>query len=137
MTCSTVNFLVVLITPVAFANIGYQTYIIFAVLNAAILISTYFIFPETAGRSLEEMSYIFEQASVYNPYDVVRIEKRTPRRYDKQGRLLHDRSGLENGMSSETSDTDRARTSRDAEKQKDHFGGVDARTVSTPESQGT
>ncbi|PWN31699.1 sugar transporter STL1 [Meira miltonrushii] len=82
------NFLVVLITPVAFANIGYQTYIIFAVLNLAILISTYFIFPETAGRSLEEMSFIFEKASIYNPYDVVRIEKRTPRRYDKQGRLL-------------------------------------------------
>lgn len=127
----------VLITPVAFANIGYQTYIIFAVLNAAILISTYFIFPETAGRSLEEMSYIFEQASVINPYDVVRIEKRTPRRYDKQGRLLHGLPGLENGLSSESSDNDQARTSRDAEeKQKDHFGGVNARTVTTPDSHG-
>lgn len=41
------------ITPIAFANIEYQTYIIFAVLNTAIFISTYFIFPETAGRSLE------------------------------------------------------------------------------------
>lgn len=51
-------------------------------------VSTFFIFPETAGRSLEEMSAIFETASIYNPYDVVRIEKRTPRRYDKSGNLL-------------------------------------------------
>lgn len=82
------NFLVVLITPIAFANIQYRTYIIFAVLNAVILVVTYLIFPETAGRSLEEMSDIFEKASIYNPYDVVRIEKRTPRRYDEQGRPI-------------------------------------------------
>ena len=29
------NFLVVMITPVAFANIGYKTYIIFAVMYAS------------------------------------------------------------------------------------------------------
>jgi len=82
------NFMVVLITPIAFATIGYQTYIIFAVINAAMVVATYFIFPETAGRSLEEMSAIFEQASIYNPYNVVRIEQRTPRRYDTKGRPL-------------------------------------------------
>ena len=47
------NFLVVLITPIAFATIGYQTYIIFAVINAAMFVATWLIFPETAGRSLE------------------------------------------------------------------------------------
>ncbi|UZJ51037.1 hypothetical protein CBS101457_000357 [Exobasidium rhododendri] len=82
------NFMVVLITPIAFATIGYQTYIIFAVINAALFVMTYYVFPETSGRSLEEMSAIFEQASVWNPYDVVRIEQRTPRRYDTKGRLL-------------------------------------------------
>lgn len=82
------NFLVVLITPIAFANIQYRTYIIFAVLNAVIAVTTYFIFPETAGRSLEEMSDIFEKASVWNPYDVVKIERRTPRRYDEKGRPI-------------------------------------------------
>lgn len=34
------------------------------------------------------MSAIFEQASIWNPYDVVKIEQRTPRRYDTSGRLL-------------------------------------------------
>ena len=47
------NFLVVLITPIAFATIQYRTYIIFAVINAAIVVATALIFPETAGRSLE------------------------------------------------------------------------------------
>jgi sugar porter (SP) family MFS transporter len=86
----TFNFLVVLITPIAFANIGYQTYIIFAVLNAGIAIFSFLSFPETSGRSLEEMSMIFEHASVWNLYDVVRIEQRTPRRYDKKGRPVSD-----------------------------------------------
>lgn len=109
------NFLVVLITPIAFATIENRTYIIFAVLNAVIAITTFFIFPETAGRSLEEMSAIFEKASIWNPYDVVRIEKRTPRRYDEQGRPIgfdsmlaeagfgnpeeHEKSKPENGSS--------------------------------------
>lgn len=92
------NFLVVLITPVAFDSIGYRTYIIFAVINAAMFVATYFIFPETAGRSLEEMSAIFEKASVVNPYDVVLIEKRTPRRYDKQGHILRDVGHQENAF---------------------------------------
>jgi hypothetical protein len=44
--------MVVMITPVAFSSIGYQTYIIFAVINAAIVPSVYFFYPETARRSL-------------------------------------------------------------------------------------
>lgn len=47
------NFMVVMITPVAFANIKYQTYIIFAVINAFIVPCVYFCYPETAYRSLE------------------------------------------------------------------------------------
>ena len=44
-----------MITPVAFSTIGYKTYVIFAVINAAIFPSVYFFYPETAFRSLEEM----------------------------------------------------------------------------------
>ena len=45
------------------------------------------------------MSAIFEHASVWNPYDVVRIEKRTPRRYDAHGRpLFLDSAVAENGF---------------------------------------
>lgn len=47
--------MVVMVTPPAFANIGYQTYIIFAVINAFMVPCVYFFYPETAYRSLEEV----------------------------------------------------------------------------------
>jgi sugar porter (SP) family MFS transporter len=43
------NFLIVKITPLAIANIGYKTYIIFAVLNSLWVPIIYFFFPETKG----------------------------------------------------------------------------------------
>ncbi|KAL6702881.1 hypothetical protein ACN47E_000843 [Coniothyrium glycines] len=87
------NFMVVMVTPVAFANIGYQTYIIFAVINAAMVPSVYFFFPETAGRSLEEMDEIFHNTR--NAFDVVRVAKEIPHRYDKKGNLVIDYADTE------------------------------------------
>ncbi|KAF8192485.1 general substrate transporter [Pholiota molesta] len=60
----TFNFLVVMITGPAFENISWRTYIIFATLNAAIIPAVYLYFPETAGRSLEDMDVVF--ALAYN-----------------------------------------------------------------------
>lgn len=53
------NFLIVLITPICFDHIGWKTYLVFAVVNAFIVPSIYFFFPETAYRSLEEIDEIF------------------------------------------------------------------------------
>ncbi|KAI0380844.1 general substrate transporter [Hypomontagnella monticulosa] len=83
------NFLVVMITPIAFNNIKYQTYIIFAVINAFMVPSVYFFFPETAYRSLEEMDSIFHKVHGTKGYlSVVGIAEREPRRYGKNGELL-------------------------------------------------
>lgn len=57
------NFLIVMITPPAFANLGYRTYIIFAVFNAALIPCVYFFFPETKGRTLEELDLMFASAN--------------------------------------------------------------------------
>lgn len=84
------NFMVVMITPVAFSTINNYTYLIFAVINLLMVPASWWIFPETSGRSLEEMDLIFAKSSCWNPYDVVRIEKETPRRYDRQGNLRED-----------------------------------------------
>ncbi|CAG7922132.1 unnamed protein product [Penicillium olsonii] len=56
------NFLIVMITPPAFKNLGYQTYIMFAVFNAALIPAVYFFFPETKGRTLEELDIMFASA---------------------------------------------------------------------------
>ncbi|KAH0336210.1 general substrate transporter, partial [Aureobasidium melanogenum] len=80
------NFMVVMITPVAFDTIGYQTYIIFAAINAFIVPCVYFFYPETRLRSLEEMDDIFRNTtSIFN---VVKVARDTPNRYGKNGELL-------------------------------------------------
>jgi len=45
-----------MVITVAFSNIGYQTYVIFAVINGALLHRSC---PETAYRNLEEMDRVF------------------------------------------------------------------------------
>ncbi|KAL3476195.1 general substrate transporter [Aspergillus californicus] len=87
------NFMVVMITPVAFENIGYQTYIIFAVINAFIVPVTYYFYPETAYRSLEEMDRIFRKTtSVFN---VVKAANEEPHMYGKHGELLREARDVE------------------------------------------
>lgn len=49
-----------LFVPVAFANIRWQTYLIFGVFLVAMFIHVFFLFPETAGKTLEETEAIFE-----------------------------------------------------------------------------
>lgn len=83
--------MVVMVTPPAFANIGYKTYIIFAVINFAMVPSVYFFFPETAYRSLEEMDEIFHKTKGFlgtSKNGCVTIAKNMPHRYDKKGNLV-------------------------------------------------
>ena len=76
------NFMVVMITPIAFTNIGSYTYTIFAVINALILPCVYFLYPETKGRSLEQMDDIFASCPTTKPWKVVSIARNTP--YEKK-----------------------------------------------------
>lgn len=67
------NFLLAEVTPVGFSSIGNKYYIIFAVINAIIVPSVYFFFPETKGRTLEEIDEIFAQSkSIFDPPRVAR-----------------------------------------------------------------
>ncbi|KAL4975988.1 hypothetical protein BDW66DRAFT_160080 [Aspergillus desertorum] len=54
-------FAVVKITPLAFQNIGWRTFIIFAVLNAAFIPMVYFFYPETEGLELEDIPLLFSK----------------------------------------------------------------------------
>ncbi|KAI0908950.1 general substrate transporter [Ustulina deusta] len=56
------NFFIVMITPVLVTNTGthgWGTYLFFAILNAIFFPIIYFLYPETSGRSLEEIDVIF------------------------------------------------------------------------------
>jgi sugar porter (SP) family MFS transporter len=51
--------------PTMFETLGWQTFLVFACLNAACLPLTYFFLPETANRSLEEINLLF---TLNNPF---------------------------------------------------------------------
>lgn len=78
-----------MVTPVAFSTIKNHTYTVFAVINALMVPATYFCFPETAYRSLEEMDSIFQAVSGFKgTFTVVHQARTQPRRYGKNGELL-------------------------------------------------
>ncbi|KAI1651275.1 putative sugar transporter [Daldinia loculata] len=71
------NFLVAMVTPVAIYSIGWQYYIVFAVVAACVPVSVYFLFPETMGRSLEEIDLMFKDSP--SALATVRFEKQLRR----------------------------------------------------------
>lgn len=80
---------VVMITPVCFSNIKWKTYLIFAIINAVMVPTVYFFYPETAYRSLEEMDVIFHKVTGWKgAFTVVRQAKIEPHQYGKNGELL-------------------------------------------------
>lgn len=71
--------MIVQVTPVAIENIGWKTYIIFAILNATWVPIIYFFFPETKGMELEDVDKLFANASGiefagYKGRDVATVE---------------------------------------------------------------
>ncbi|KAI1488871.1 general substrate transporter [Biscogniauxia mediterranea] len=54
------NFALAYFVPPSFANISWRTYVLFAVFCAAMFIHTFFMFPETANKTLEDVAAIFE-----------------------------------------------------------------------------
>ncbi|RSL92094.1 hypothetical protein CEP52_014009 [Fusarium oligoseptatum] len=47
--------------PIAMAKIGWKYYIVFCVLDALFIAQVWFLFPETKGKSLEELASLFEK----------------------------------------------------------------------------
>lgn len=71
------NFLLAEVTPVAFDSIDNRYYIVFAVCNAVMVLSVYFFFPETKGRTLEEIDALFMRSkSIFDP---PRVAKSLPK----------------------------------------------------------
>ncbi|KAE8376905.1 hypothetical protein BDV26DRAFT_282292 [Aspergillus bertholletiae] len=77
------NFTVVMITPVMVQHIGWGTYLFFAAWNAVFIPVIWFFYPETAGRSLEEIDLIFAKGYV-EKISYVRAAKELPRLSDEE-----------------------------------------------------
>ncbi|KAG5339837.1 hypothetical protein C0989_003346 [Termitomyces sp. Mn162] len=58
--------------PPGLASIAWKTYFIFATFNFAACIHIFFMFPETVGRTLEEVEEIFQQGHVFTAWKIGR-----------------------------------------------------------------
>lgn len=56
--------------PPGLANIGFVTYFIFGIFNFLAAIHIIFMFPETGGRTLEEVEEIFNQGQIFTAWRV-------------------------------------------------------------------
>lgn len=80
------NFLVVEVTPVGFASLGYRYFIVWACVNLFLLLPIiYFFLPETRAMTLEDMDTIFRTAK--SPFDVVKVGKEMGLRARRGGAL--------------------------------------------------
>ena len=85
-----------MVTPVALDSIGWQYYIVYAVIAACVPVSVYFFFPETMGRNLEEIELIFKESP--SVFSTVKFAKNRPRNYKlDQGQVVALGSPQENG----------------------------------------
>ncbi|RFU32306.1 hypothetical protein B7463_g4017, partial [Scytalidium lignicola] len=57
------TFIIVYVAPTAISNLGWRTYLIFSIFCVLQLPFVYFLFPETKGKTLEEMDLIFSNWS--------------------------------------------------------------------------
>ena len=57
------NFMMSQITPHAVENIGWRTFLMFAIFNAAIIVYSWWVLRETQGKSLEDMENVFGSAA--------------------------------------------------------------------------
>ncbi|CCE92255.1 sugar porter family MFS transporter TDEL_0E00120 [Torulaspora delbrueckii] len=80
------NFALAMFVPRAFQNISWQTYIIFGVFSVALTIQTIFMFPETKGKTLEEIDQMWaDHIPAWQTASYVPI---LPVMKDNQGRKL-------------------------------------------------
>lgn len=63
------TFLVVEITPVSIANVGYRTYVYFCIFNFLFIPLIYFFYPETQWLSLEQIDKLFTGEKVMLRWD--------------------------------------------------------------------
>lgn len=100
------NFMVVEITPIGIQNLGWQFYTIWIALNAAMVPVIYVFYPETAGRTLEDMDdYYRGNPLLFVCFDREAISRKRPERYQardehviraKEGDMMESAQHVEN-----------------------------------------
>lgn len=121
-TCSNwlFNFTVVMITPVMIAHIHWGTYLFFAVMNAIFIPPMYFFYPETAGRSLEEIDLIFAKGYVDN-ISYVKASHELPRLTDEEIEQYAIQYGFQAGGAGDVEKATHSPSSTDQEREENYM----------------
>ncbi|KAJ8291859.1 MFS glucose transporter mfs1 [Rhodotorula toruloides] len=64
------NFILSMTTPPAFRNIQYRVYFLYGTFNICSFLHFFFMYPETKGRTLEEMEEIFDGTNTFTAWRV-------------------------------------------------------------------
>ncbi|TFY81164.1 hypothetical protein EWM64_g2848 [Hericium alpestre] len=87
------NFALAWAVPPGLSNIAYKTYFIFGTFNFAAFIHIFFCFPETSGRSLEEIEEVFAAGHMFTAWKIPRnVGKKTLEQVvgEKKNLCVHD-----------------------------------------------
>ncbi|GAB7336921.1 hypothetical protein MBLNU13_g01488t2 [Cladosporium sp. NU13] len=87
------NFVVTMVTPVAISSIGYRYYIVYICIAICVPFIVYLYYPESMGRSLEEMNLLFRESVSVRA--VVRTSLKAPGRYVEEDSKMADKRGAE------------------------------------------
>lgn len=97
------NFVIVMVTPVAFDTIGYRYYIVYAILSACIPAMVFFFYPETMNRNLELLNHVFRDAS--SPWEIVSMARQLPQGEVTESDLAEHNKAKGDGCSVEMKET--------------------------------
>ncbi|ODM15619.1 hypothetical protein SI65_08853 [Aspergillus cristatus] len=116
-TCTnwTFNFLIVMVTPIMVRDIKWGTYLFFAVLNGLFVPVIWFFYPETAGRSLEEIDLVFAKGFV-EKMSYVRAAEELPRLSDEEIERVAAQYGLGVDVEAPGRDTSESASQEQVEK---------------------
>ncbi|KAK9366879.1 general substrate transporter [Lipomyces kononenkoae] len=70
-----INIILNQISPIAFANIGWRYYSVFIATNIVAAVVVFLYFPETKGKTLEEINELFGEETVINMSDITEVGK--------------------------------------------------------------
>jgi hypothetical protein len=88
------NYMVAEVTPSGIANLGYKFWIIWAVICFSFIPITYFFYPETANRSLEDIDRFFEtKPGIFIHRNKVATQLRRPSVYEEDDARIADLNG--------------------------------------------
>lgn len=123
------NFAVVMFTPVFIANARWGCYLFFAVMNFIFVPIIFFFYPETAGRSLEEMDIMFAKAHVEKK-PVWRVAQTMPKMNHREVERAAVELGLFDEIEFENDGFDDKASASIPDAEKEGTSGTD-----TPDSQ--